>query len=190
VRVIAATNKDLKGEIAAGRFREDLYFRLNVVPLRVPPLRERAEDIPLLARHFVDHFSREHGRIRRLAPEALERRRDAERSGDLGQLREPSPQTRRSETDPGSTRRRFLPLLPNGAGGESKKPKKAVRPAVKIAAMTVEELAAGAADRSQGVGRAMGVPAPRRVKSGAGPTPEALLFATRRNPPRRRLTTN
>jgi two-component system nitrogen regulation response regulator NtrX len=71
VRVIAATNKDLKGEIAAGRFREDLYFRLNVVPLRVPPLRERAEDIPLLARHFVDHFSREHGRIRRLAPEAL-----------------------------------------------------------------------------------------------------------------------
>jgi two-component system nitrogen regulation response regulator NtrX len=71
VRVIAATNKDLKEEIAAGRFREDLYFRLNVVPLRVPPLRERLEDVPLLARHFVDHFSGEHGRMRRLAPDAL-----------------------------------------------------------------------------------------------------------------------
>ena len=71
VRVIAATNKDLKTEIAAGRFREDLYFRLNVVPLRVPPLRERPEDVPPLARHFVEQFSRAYGRIKSLAPEAL-----------------------------------------------------------------------------------------------------------------------
>ncbi len=71
VRVIAATNKDLKTEIAAGRFREDLYFRLNVVPLRVPPLRERPEDVPPLARHFVEQFSRAYGRIKSLAPGAL-----------------------------------------------------------------------------------------------------------------------
>src|SRR5258705_6072944 len=71
VRVIAATNKELKAEIAAGRFREDLFFRLNVVPLRVPPLRERPEDIVPLARHFVEQLSRAHGRPKTLAPEAL-----------------------------------------------------------------------------------------------------------------------
>jgi two-component system nitrogen regulation response regulator NtrX len=62
VRVLAATNKDLPVEIRAGRFREDLYFRLNVIPIFVPPLRDRDEDIPLLADHFMAELAREYGR--------------------------------------------------------------------------------------------------------------------------------
>jgi len=61
-RVLAATNKDLQAEIRAGQFREDLYFRLNVIPIFVPPLRDRQEDIPLLADHFMSEFAREYGR--------------------------------------------------------------------------------------------------------------------------------
>jgi len=61
-RVLAATNKDLPVEIRAGRFREDLYFRLNVLPIFVPPLRERVEDVPLLADHFMALLAREYGR--------------------------------------------------------------------------------------------------------------------------------
>ncbi len=61
-RVLAATNKDLQTEIRAGNFREDLYFRLNVIPVFVPPLRERHEDIPLLGDHFMVEFAREYGR--------------------------------------------------------------------------------------------------------------------------------
>jgi two-component system nitrogen regulation response regulator NtrX len=62
VRILAATNKDLPSEIRAGRFREDLYFRLNVIPIFVPPLRDRESDIPLLAEHFMSELAREYGR--------------------------------------------------------------------------------------------------------------------------------
>jgi two-component system nitrogen regulation response regulator NtrX len=68
VRVIAATNKELPAEIRAGRFREDLYFRLNVIPVFVPALRDRDEDVPLLAEHFMTELSREYGR----RPKALD----------------------------------------------------------------------------------------------------------------------
>jgi two-component system, NtrC family, nitrogen regulation response regulator NtrX len=61
-RVLAATNKDLQAEIRGGQFREDLYFRLNVIPIFVPPLRDRQEDIPVLADHFMAEFAREYGR--------------------------------------------------------------------------------------------------------------------------------
>lgn len=63
VRVLAATNKNLEEEIVAGRFREDLYFRLNVIPIQVPPLRERGEDVLLLARHFSGQFARQYGEV-------------------------------------------------------------------------------------------------------------------------------
>jgi DNA-binding NtrC family response regulator len=72
-RLIAATNKDLEKEVTDERFREDLYYRLKVVTLRVPPLRERKEDIPLLAEHFLRQFCEEHGQpVKRLTPAALE----------------------------------------------------------------------------------------------------------------------
>jgi two-component system nitrogen regulation response regulator NtrX len=73
VRLIASTNKDLEEEIAKGNFREDLFYRLNVVPFFVPPLRERKQDIPLLAREFLAEFGRQYGRPRiEISEEALE----------------------------------------------------------------------------------------------------------------------
>ena len=88
VRVIAATNKKLEEEIEAGRFREDLYFRLAVIPIAVPPLRERAADIPALVKHFVDQFSKDHNvRPKRLAPSALEALQRHRWKGNIRELR-------------------------------------------------------------------------------------------------------
>ena len=88
VRVIAATNKQLESEIEAGAFREDLYYRLNVVPIRVPPLRERREDVPMLVSHFVDLMARRD----RVAPKqisraALERLQALDWPGNVRELR-------------------------------------------------------------------------------------------------------
>jgi two-component system nitrogen regulation response regulator NtrX len=88
VRVIAATNKDLEAEIERGTFREDLYFRLSVIPIRVPPLRDRREDIPGLVRHFVDLFSRENNRRpQRFSPAALDFMQKARWKGNVRELK-------------------------------------------------------------------------------------------------------
>jgi two-component system, NtrC family, nitrogen regulation response regulator NtrX len=88
VRVLAATNKDLEEEIKGGRFREDLYYRLNVIPLHVPPLRERREDIPMLVRHFVEANAREANmRPRQFTDEALERLQRMDWPGNVRELR-------------------------------------------------------------------------------------------------------
>jgi len=88
VRVIAATNRDPRRLAAEGRFREDLYWRLAVVPLEVPPLRERREDIPVLARHFLDLFSRELKRPAMTLPPALVQRLQAhDWPGNVRELR-------------------------------------------------------------------------------------------------------
>ena len=88
VRVIAATNKDLEHEIEKGTFREDLYFRLSVIPIKVPPLRDRREDIPALVRHFADLFSRENNRRpQRFTPGAIEFLQKARWKGNVRELK-------------------------------------------------------------------------------------------------------
>ncbi len=88
VRVIAATNKDLEAAIANGEFREDLYFRLNVIPIVVPPLRERRDDIPLLIQHFVKRLSDEHNfKVRRFDPRAIEALQRYRWRGNIRELR-------------------------------------------------------------------------------------------------------
>jgi two-component system nitrogen regulation response regulator NtrX len=88
VRVIAATNKNLQSEIAAGRFREDLFYRLNVIPFFVPPLRERREDISILGRYFMRVFAAEHGRTpKEFSSEALDMLVDYSWPGNVRELR-------------------------------------------------------------------------------------------------------
>ena len=88
VRVLAATNKEVESEIAAGRFREDLFYRLNVVPIHVPPLRERREDIPLLIRHFIAQLAGPGGLApRAMSDDAVARLSQLEWPGNVRELR-------------------------------------------------------------------------------------------------------
>ena len=86
VRVIAATNQDLRVAIAEKRFREDLFYRLNVVPMTAPPLRERREDIPLLAQHFVTRFNQRNGTRRTLTQGALQKMAGHDFPGNVREL--------------------------------------------------------------------------------------------------------
>ena len=120
VRLIASTNKDLEEEIAKGNFREDLFYRLNVVPFFVPPLRERKQDIPLLAREFLLEFGRQYGRPRMdIADEALDTLAQYRWTGNVRELKNViervlilNPRTLRIE-------RKHLPPLTHKAGTRS-----------------------------------------------------------------------
>jgi two-component system nitrogen regulation response regulator NtrX len=88
VRVVAATNKNLEEEIEKGNFREDLFYRLNVIPFHMPPLRERKEDIPLLAVYFMDDFARAYGRRpKELTQQAIELLQEYHWPGNVRELR-------------------------------------------------------------------------------------------------------
>lgn len=118
VRLIAATNKNLEEEIAKGNFREDLFYRLNVIPFFVPPLRERKEDIPPLTREFLREIGREYGRPRvEIAEDALELLKQYHWPGNVRELKNIiervlilNPQAQRIE-------RRHLPMLVHRAAG-------------------------------------------------------------------------
>src|SRR5438876_10154808 len=87
VRIIAATNKDFEKEIAEGRFREDLYYRLSVIPIQVPALRERREDITVLARHFLETFRRTMEKpIEAVSPEAMSKLEAYDWPGNVREL--------------------------------------------------------------------------------------------------------
>jgi DNA-binding NtrC family response regulator len=87
VRIIAATNKDLESEIKSGKFRQDLYYRLNVIPIKVPPLRERKEDIILLVNHFLDRFNKIHKKkIKKVEEEALRLLEEYDWPGNIREL--------------------------------------------------------------------------------------------------------
>ena len=87
-RVVAATNRDLESDVQAGRFRQDLFYRLSVLPIELPPLRHRASDVPLLAAAFMNSYSRELGRrVRHVEPEAMERLREHDWPGNIRELR-------------------------------------------------------------------------------------------------------
>lgn len=87
IRIIAATNRDLEQAVADGTFREDLYYRLDVIPIRLPPLRERAGDIPLLVQHFLEQLSQENGKpLPTLAPEAMRMLQSYEWRGNVREL--------------------------------------------------------------------------------------------------------
>lgn len=85
-RIIAATNKDLKKLIEEGKFREDLYYRLNIVPIKIPPLRERKEDIPALLKMFLDNFNKEHGNNKTISEDAYNMLIDYDYFGNIREL--------------------------------------------------------------------------------------------------------
>jgi two-component system response regulator AtoC len=146
VRVIAATHRDLQKAVAEGRFREDLYFRLNVVPIVVPPLRERREDVALMAEHFVAQFCRELGRpAARIHPDALRVMLEYAWPGNVRELRNLMERVVLLEAED-EIRAEHLPPELTGGGGAARAPATAagvflpgvVRPLVEVEKLAIE----------------------------------------------------
>ena len=116
VRIIAATNKDFEKEIGEGRFREDLYYRLSVIPIQLPPLRERREDIPLLARHFLETFRKTMEKpINGISPEAMRQLESYDWPGNVRELENTMERAVALESSPEIS----LPVLPDRIAGYS-----------------------------------------------------------------------
>ena len=160
VRLISATNADLRAEIAAGRFREDLYFRLNVIELNVPALANRHEDAVLLARHFLDHHSS--GKALRFSPEAIAAIEQHDWPGNVREL-ENRVQRAVLVCDSG-------PILPGHLGLGERGPTTGALPAVPPAPPAASPVAPGAAAPS---------PAPDSASRAAGPASNPLEEAER-----------
>jgi two-component system nitrogen regulation response regulator GlnG len=119
VRLIAATHRDLKAWSAEGKFRADLYYRLSVFTIPLPPLRERGDDLPLLVQHYLRRFSRELGRdVRQIAPEALTRLRNYSWPGNIRELQSVLKQAL-LQSQGAVLLPAFLPELPGGSGEAS-----------------------------------------------------------------------
>ncbi len=119
VRIIAATNKNFEQEIAEGRFREDLYYRLSVIPIQLPPLRERREDIPMLARHFLETFRKSmEKQVTSISPEAMSRLESYEWPGNVRELENTMERAVALETT-GEVTLRVLPDRVAGYSGSS-----------------------------------------------------------------------
>jgi two-component system response regulator PilR (NtrC family) len=119
VRIIAATNKNFEKEIAEGRFREDLYYRLSVIPIQLPPLRDRREDIPLLARHFLETFRKVMEKpVESISPEAMSRLESYDWPGNVRELENTMERAVALETT-GEVTLRVLPDRIAGYSGSS-----------------------------------------------------------------------
>ena len=123
VRVIAATNKDFEKEIAEGRFREDLYYRLSVIPIQLPPLRERREDVPMLARHFLEGFRKSMEKpVEGISPEAMRRLESYDWPGNVRELENTMERAVALETGPEISLRVLPDRIAGYASGSSAGP--------------------------------------------------------------------
>jgi transcriptional regulator with PAS, ATPase and Fis domain len=137
VRIIAATNRVLEERVQAGQFRADLFYRLKVIPIVLPPLRERREDIPLLVQHFLDHYNRElRKNTREVDAEAMQKLVVYDWPGNIRELRNVVERILILEDKD----RIELSDLPSGIVGQPRNPGPAASPAASLGSMTLEDL--------------------------------------------------